>query len=102
MPPDRRPPIVTRLRETLRLLPHIVRTFRILWETSPLLGGAVAALTVATGVIPAAIACFNDAGSAVITRSRNPNPAVPTKMAPATNTPPSATCHGTFMPTTTL
>ena len=46
--PDRRPPIVTRLRETLRLLPHVGRTFRILWQTSPLLALAVAALTVAT------------------------------------------------------
>jgi ATP-binding cassette, subfamily B, bacterial len=54
--PDRRPPIVTRLRETLRLLPHVGRTFRILWQTSPLLALAVAALTVATGVIPAALA----------------------------------------------
>jgi ATP-binding cassette subfamily B protein len=56
MPPDRRPPIVTRLRETLRLLPHVGRTFRILWQTSPLLSVAVTALTVATGVIPAALA----------------------------------------------
>jgi len=56
MPPDRRPPIVTRLRETLRLLPHVGRTFRILWQTSPLLALAVGALTVATGVIPAALA----------------------------------------------
>ncbi len=56
MPPERRPPIVTRLRETLRLLPHVGRTFRILWQVSPLLSVAIAALTVATGVIPAALA----------------------------------------------
>ena len=53
MPQERRPPIVKRLRETLRLLPHVGRTFRILWQTSPLLSVAVTALTVATGVIPA-------------------------------------------------
>ncbi len=56
MAEKRRPPIVTRLRETLRLLPHVGRTFRILWQTSPLLGVAVTALTVATGVLPAALA----------------------------------------------
>ena len=56
MPKERRPPIVKRLRETLRLLPHVGRTFRILWQTSPLLSVAITALTVATGVIPAGIA----------------------------------------------
>ena len=54
--PDRRQPIVTRLRETLRLLPHVGRTFRILWETSPLLSLGIAALTAAGGVIPAGLA----------------------------------------------
>ena len=54
--PAARPPIVLRLRETLRLFPHIARTFRILWQTSPLLSVAVAALTVISGVIPASLA----------------------------------------------
>jgi ATP-binding cassette subfamily B protein len=45
-----------RLRETLKLLPHVGRTFRILWQTSPLLSLAAAALTAAAGVLPAAIA----------------------------------------------
>ena len=56
MPQERRPPIVKRLRETLRLLPHVGRTFRLLWETSPQLSVTITALTVATGVIPAGIA----------------------------------------------
>ena len=63
-PPAGRPPpilpspprIVRRLRETLRLFPHIGRTFRILWQTSPGLTVAVAALTVSSGLIPASLA----------------------------------------------
>jgi len=51
--------------------------------------------------MPAAIACFNDEGIAVITRSRRPMPAVATKTRPAIATAPSATCHGIFIPTTT-
>ncbi len=38
---------------------------------------------------------------AVISRSRNPIPAVRTNTRPAIATAPSATCHGTFMPMTT-
>src|SRR5205085_1609085 len=45
-----------RWRAKLRLLPHVGRTFRILWQTSPSLALAVAALTVASGVIPAGLA----------------------------------------------
>jgi ABC-type multidrug transport system fused ATPase/permease subunit len=44
------------LRETLALLPHVGRTFRILWQTSPALAAAIAALTVAGGLIPASLA----------------------------------------------
>ena len=51
--------------------------------------------------IPTAMACFNDGGIAVISRSRNPIPAVRTNRMPAMATPPSATCHGTAMPRTT-
>ena len=32
-----RPALAVTLRETLRLFPHVGRTFRILWQTSPLL-----------------------------------------------------------------
>ena len=56
MPQELRPPIAKRLRETLRLLPHVGRTFRLLWATSPHLSVAITALTVANGVIPAGIA----------------------------------------------
>ena len=52
----RPPQIIHRLRETLRLFPHIGRTFRILWQTNPLLTIAVSALTAATGLIPASLA----------------------------------------------
>jgi hypothetical protein len=51
--------------------------------------------------MPAAIACLSDAGMAVISRSRSPMPAVRMKTRPAIATPPSAICHGTFMPMTT-
>jgi ATP-binding cassette subfamily B protein len=52
----RRPPLRERVRETLRLFPHVARTFRILWQTSPLLSLAIAALTLASGLIPASLA----------------------------------------------
>ena len=52
--------------------------------------------------MPAAIACFRDAGMAVISFSRRPNPAVATNRSPATATPPSATSHGTSIATTTV
>ncbi|HEX3694238.1 MAG TPA: ABC transporter ATP-binding protein [Polyangia bacterium] len=55
-PPAPRPPLGERLRETLRLLPHVRRTFRILWQTNRALTIAVAALAVAGGILPAAIA----------------------------------------------
>ena len=51
--------------------------------------------------MPAAMACFSDAGIAVIRRSRSPMPAVMTNRIPAMATPPSATRHGTFIPMTT-
>ena len=51
-----RPPLTVKLRQALRLYPHILRTFRILWQTNRLLGVAVAVLTVTSGVIPAAVA----------------------------------------------
>jgi len=51
-----RPPLAVKLRQALRLYPHILRTFRILWQTNPLLGAAVAVLTVTSGVIPAGVA----------------------------------------------
>ena len=51
--------------------------------------------------MPAAIACFNDVGIAVISRSRSPMPAVTMNTMPATATAPSATRHGTFMAMTT-
>jgi ABC-type multidrug transport system fused ATPase/permease subunit len=55
-PPPRRPPLGQRLRETWRLLPHVRRTFRILWQTNRLLAVAVATLTVAGGILPAGVA----------------------------------------------
>jgi ATP-binding cassette subfamily B protein len=55
-PPRESLPIRQRLRETLRLLPHVRRTFRILWQTSPGLTVAAAALTALSGVLPAALA----------------------------------------------
>jgi ABC-type multidrug transport system fused ATPase/permease subunit len=51
-----RPPLVRRVRETLSLLPHVARTFRILAQTSPALAAAIAVLTVASGLIPASLA----------------------------------------------
>ena len=51
--------------------------------------------------IPTAIACFNEAGIAVMSRSRSPIPATRMKRRPATATAPSATCHGTSMARTT-
>jgi predicted metal-dependent enzyme (double-stranded beta helix superfamily) len=44
--------------------------------------------------MPTQIACFSDSGTAVITRSRSPMPAVAMKMKPAMATPPRATRHG--------
>ncbi|HEY2899491.1 MAG TPA: ABC transporter ATP-binding protein [Polyangia bacterium] len=55
-PPVPRPPLGERLRETLRLLPHVRRTFRILRQTNRALTVAVASLAVAGGILPAAIA----------------------------------------------
>jgi ATP-binding cassette subfamily B protein len=49
-------PLAQRLRETLRLLPHVGRTFSILWQTSPLLTVAISALTAASGLLPASLA----------------------------------------------
>ena len=49
--------------------------------------------------IPTAIACFNEAGIAVMSRSRSPIPATRMKRRPATA--PSATYHGTSMARTT-
>jgi ATP-binding cassette, subfamily B, bacterial len=54
--PRIRPPLAVRLRQAARLFPHIARTFRILWQTNPLLSVVVAVLTVSSGVIPAALA----------------------------------------------
>src|SRR6266700_2283433 len=51
-----RPPLTEKLRQALRLYPHILRTFRLLWQTNPLLSVAVAVLTVGGGVIPAGVA----------------------------------------------
>ena len=52
--------------------------------------------------MPAAIACFSEAGMVVISFSRRPNPAVAVNRSPDTATPPSATSHGTSMATTTV
>ncbi|HVR63635.1 MAG TPA: ABC transporter ATP-binding protein [Polyangia bacterium] len=51
-----RPPWRDRLRETWRLLPHVRRTFAILWQTNRALTVAVAALALVGGVLPAALA----------------------------------------------
>ena len=51
--------------------------------------------------MPAAIACLSELGIAVMSRSRNPIPAVRMKIVPATATAPSAVRHGTCIPTTT-
>jgi hypothetical protein len=51
--------------------------------------------------MPAQIACFIASGTAVITRSRRPIPAVRMKMMPASATAPSATGHGVPPATTT-
>src|SRR5437868_60624 len=52
----RPPPLRERLRAALGLLPHVGRTFRILWQTSSLLTLAITALTFASALIPAALA----------------------------------------------
>ena len=52
--------------------------------------------------MPTAIACLSDSGIAGMSRSRRPTPAVRMKISPATATAPSAICHGTRIPTTTV
>jgi ATP-binding cassette, subfamily B, bacterial len=51
-----RPPWRDRLRETWRLVPHVRRTFAILWQTNRALTVGVGVLAVAGGVLPAALA----------------------------------------------
>ena len=52
--------------------------------------------------MPTPIACLSESGTAVITRSRRPMPAVTMKMLPAMATAPSAIGHGVPCPTTTV
>ncbi|HXI58774.1 MAG TPA: ABC transporter ATP-binding protein [Polyangia bacterium] len=74
-PPQPRPPLRQRLRETWRLLPHVRRTFRILWQTNRLLAVAVATLTVAGGILPAALAWIGKLiVDAVVTAARSGGP----------------------------
>ena len=51
--------------------------------------------------MPTPMACFSDSGTAVMTRSRKPIPAVRMKIVPAIATAPSATGHGVPPATTT-
>jgi len=48
--------MAARVRAALGLLPHVRRTFGILWHTSPVLAVAITALTFGAALIPAALA----------------------------------------------
>ena len=54
--PPPKVPLAKRLRKALGLLPHIPRTFRILWETSRAMSVGIALITLVSGVIPAGMA----------------------------------------------